>query len=71
MGLAFVAGRSTMRAMVEVVRDAIVQALRENHGDRRKAAEALMIGRTTLYRKIKDLAIEPREYLPPEKWRPR
>lgn len=57
-----------MRAMVEVVRDAIVQALREHRGDKGKAAEALMVGRTTIYRKIRDLNIRPHEYLPPEKW---
>jgi len=33
-------------------------ALRETHGNRRKAAETLGIGERTLYRKLKEYAID-------------
>ena len=44
--------------MSEVERAAIDAALRETHGNRRKAAETLGIGERTLYRKLKEYAID-------------
>ena len=43
--------------MSEVERAAIDAALRETHGNRRKAAEILGIGERTLYRKLKEFAL--------------
>src|SRR5712691_2564995 len=43
--------------MSDVERDAIDAALRETHGNRRKAAEILGIGERTLYRKLKEFAL--------------
>jgi DNA-binding NtrC family response regulator len=45
--------------MEEVEREAIGAALREVDGNRRRAAEMLGIGERTLYRKIKEYALEP------------
>jgi DNA-binding NtrC family response regulator len=44
--------------MSEIERAAIDAALRETHGNRRKAAETLGIGERTLYRKLKEYAID-------------
>ena len=44
--------------MSEVERAAIDAALRQMHGNRRKAAENLGIGERTLYRKLKEYAID-------------
>jgi len=44
--------------MSEVERAAIDAALRETRGNRRKAAETLGIGERTLYRKLKEYAID-------------
>ena len=44
--------------MSEVERAAIDAALRETRGNRRKAAETLGIGERTLYRKLKEFAID-------------
>jgi transcriptional regulator of acetoin/glycerol metabolism len=45
--------------MIESVeREAILRALEQYAGNRSKAAEALGIGRTTLYRKIRALRID-------------
>ncbi len=44
--------------MAEVERAAIDAALRATHGNRRKAAEDLGIGERTLYRKLKEYAID-------------
>jgi DNA-binding NtrC family response regulator len=44
--------------MSEVEKAAIDAALRETHGNRRKAAETLGIGERTLYRKLKEYAID-------------
>ncbi len=44
--------------MSEVERAAIDAALRQTHGNRRKAAENLGIGERTLYRKLKEYAID-------------
>jgi len=43
--------------MADVERSAIEAALRENHGNRRKASEQLGIGERTLYRKIKEYGL--------------
>jgi DNA-binding NtrC family response regulator len=40
--------------MAEIERAAIVGALRESGGNRRKAAERLGIGERTLYRKLRE-----------------
>jgi DNA-binding NtrC family response regulator len=44
--------------MSEVERAAIEAALRETHGNRRRAAERLAIGERTLYRKIKEYGLD-------------
>ena len=44
--------------MAEVERAAIEAALRETHGNRRRAAERLGIGERTLYRKIKEYGLD-------------
>ena len=44
--------------MVEAERDAIVEALRYARGNVAEAARLLMIGRTTLYRKMKSYEID-------------
>ncbi len=45
--------------MMDLEREAIGAALREARGNRRRAAEMLGIGERTLYRKLKEYAIEP------------
>jgi len=45
-------------SMSDVEKAAIDAALRETHGNRRKAAETLGIGERTLYRKLKEYAID-------------
>src|SRR5438034_8514083 len=45
-------------SMSDVERAAIDAALRETHGNRRKAAETLGIGARSLYRKLKEYAID-------------
>ncbi len=45
-------------SMSDVEKAAIDAALRETHGNRRKAAENLGIGERTLYRKLKEYAID-------------
>jgi DNA-binding NtrC family response regulator len=45
--------------MHDLEREAITAALREVHGNRRRAAEMLGIGERTLYRKIKEYDLEP------------
>ncbi|MBA4609133.1 hypothetical protein H1W00_11650 [Aeromicrobium sp. Marseille-Q0843] len=47
--------------MEEAERDAIVRALEASHGNRSAAASRLGIGRTTLYRKVRQLGIESGE----------
>ena len=44
--------------MADIEREAIVLALRESEGNRRKAAERLEIGERTLYRKLKEYGID-------------
>ena len=49
--------------MAEIEKSAIVAALRETRGNRRKAAEILDIGERTLYRKLKEYQVpEQQEY---------
>lgn len=55
------AGRSTRGRIAQSEYAAIVSALREAQGNKKRAAELLGIGRTTLYRKIRTLRIEPHE----------
>ena len=45
--------------MAEIERAAIEAALRETHGNRRKAAEMLGIGERTLYRKLSEYQVPP------------
>lgn len=51
------APRSTLRAVDQAERDAIVGALREAGGNRKAAATALGLARSTLYRKIRQYGI--------------
>jgi DNA-binding NtrC family response regulator len=44
--------------LAEVERIAIVRALEYTRGDRMMAASLLQIGRTTLYRKLKDYQLD-------------
>ena len=50
--------RSSVQSLDDVERTAIIQALAECHGNKKKAAELLGIQRPTLYNKIKRYAIE-------------
>jgi len=52
------AGRSGVQSLDDVERNAILQALAECHGNKKKAAELLGIQRPTLYNKMKRYAIE-------------
>lgn len=51
------APRSSLRPVDEVERDAIVAALRDTGGNRKAAAAALGLARSTLYRKIRQYGI--------------
>jgi sigma-54 dependent transcriptional regulator, acetoin dehydrogenase operon transcriptional activator AcoR len=51
------APRSTLRGVDRAERDAIVEALREHDGNRKAAAEALGLARSTLYRKLRAYGI--------------
>jgi transcriptional regulator of acetoin/glycerol metabolism len=51
------APRSTLREVDKVERDVIVAALREEGGNRKAAAVALGIARSTLYRKIRQYGV--------------
>lgn len=61
------AGSESIRPLYEVERQAIEQALKYTNGDRTTAAHLLGIGRTTLYRKLKEYAAEvvPHADFPP------
>jgi DNA-binding NtrC family response regulator len=50
--------RSGVQTLDDVERTAIIQALAECHGNKKKAAELLGIQRPTLYNKMKRYAIE-------------
>ncbi|MFM8567441.1 MAG: helix-turn-helix domain-containing protein [Gemmatimonadota bacterium] len=47
--------------MAEIEKAAILAALRQTRGNRRKAAELLDIGERTMYRKLKEYQV-PEEY---------
>lgn len=51
------ASRPVPQTKEEAQREAIVQALRRNHGKRKEAARELFVSERTLYRKIKELGI--------------
>jgi DNA-binding NtrC family response regulator len=48
------AGSTGISTLAELERRAIVDAIQQTHGDKLKAAERLGIGKTTLYRKLKE-----------------
>ncbi len=50
--------RSTLRPVDEIERDAIVAAIRDAGGNRKAAAAALGLARSTLYRKIRQYGID-------------
>ena len=50
--------RKGVQTLDDLERDAILQALAECHGNKKKAAELLGIQRPTLYNKLKRYAIE-------------
>jgi DNA-binding NtrC family response regulator len=50
------AGPTTIRAIAEVEREAILEALQQVRGDKLLAAKLLGIGKTTIYRKLKEYA---------------
>ena len=52
-----------LKSLVEVKREAIVEALRRTGGNKDGAAYFLGIGRSTLYRYMKALEIMPHEYI--------
>lgn len=47
-----------IKTLVELERDAILQAVDHLHGDKLEAAKLLGIGKTTLYRKLKEYGAE-------------
>jgi len=50
--------RRTGLFLPTIEKETILKALEEAHGDRARAAQMLGIGRTTLYRKLKEYKIE-------------
>src|SRR5581483_754201 len=48
---------SEVKTLAELERDAILEAIRTLHGDKLQAAKLLGIGKTTLYRKLKEYGI--------------
>ena len=50
--------RDGVQTLDDVERNAIIQALAQSHGNKKKAAQLLGIQRPTLYNKIKRYAIE-------------
>ena len=51
-------GRLKIIPMAELERQTILSAITELHGDKLQAARLLGIGKTTLYRKLKDYAMQ-------------
>ena len=51
--------------LIEAKRWAIVEGLRAAKGDMTEAARLLMVGRTTLYRKVAELEIRKTEWRSP------
>lgn len=47
-----------IKSLTELERDAILQAVDQLHGDKLEAAKVLGIGKTTLYRKLKEYGVE-------------
>ena len=54
-------GGNELPPLLELERDAILRAVRETGGDKRAAARLLGIGKTTLYRKLKEYGCEASE----------
>ena len=54
-------GQDEMLPLEELERRAILSTLRQTNGDKQAAARALHIGKTTLYRKLKQYKIEATE----------
>ena len=52
-----------MPALIEITRAAIVLTLRRHFGDVTATSAELMVGRSTLYRYIDSLEIQPAEYM--------
>jgi sigma-54 dependent transcriptional regulator, acetoin dehydrogenase operon transcriptional activator AcoR len=52
-------GRKTLTRLESLERDAIVDALRECGGNKIKAAVALGMSRSTLYRRLRSFGLEP------------
>jgi transcriptional regulator of acetoin/glycerol metabolism len=50
------------KALIETIRGALIDALRQHGGNVNLASLELMIGRVTLNRKIKELEIQKWEY---------
>jgi len=46
-----------VKTLADLERDAILGAIRTLHGDKLQAAKLLGIGKTTLYRKLKEYGI--------------
>ncbi len=57
MTLPPVSGPASIRTIAEMEKDAIMNALMQLHGDKLLAAKLLGIGKTTLYRKLKEYSI--------------
>lgn len=57
MTLPPVSGPASIRTIAEMEKDAIMNALVQLHGDKLLAAKLLGIGKTTLYRKLKEYSI--------------
>jgi transcriptional regulator of acetoin/glycerol metabolism len=56
------AGCDEVLTLTEAKRRAIIRGLRAARGNVAEAARLLMVGRTTLYRKIAELEIQPHEW---------
>lgn len=52
-----------LKSLIEVERETIIAALRYTNGNKDGAAYLLGIGKSTLYRKMRSLEIEPGEYM--------
>ena len=52
------AGRAELSTLRELERRAILEALETTGGDRLRAAKLLGIGKTTIYRKLKEYGVE-------------
>jgi sigma-54 dependent transcriptional regulator, acetoin dehydrogenase operon transcriptional activator AcoR len=52
-------GRQALTRIEELEREAIIAALREQHGNKVRAAEALGMSRSTFYRRLRQLRLDP------------